>query len=351
MTFAGSGVAATTQTFAVPIGPNDAAAEGAETVLLTLSAPSGGVVLGSPSGGVLTIVDDEPTVWFSAASFSAKETAASALITVKRSGPLTSILNVDYLASDAGATVNADYKPTAGTLTFPPNVSTRTFLVGLLKDTLVEGPENVALTLSNPTPGTSLGTAPGSVTPGAASLTILDDDQTPTVQFSAATYSVSEASPKAIVTVKRTGSVGGTLTVDYSATDITTTNGPAGDYDLPAGTLTFPPRKTVQIITVPILPDAVPEGTETALLTLSNAISTDGTAAIAGTNPATLRITDNEPTVQFTAASYKVSEAATKATILVRRTGVVSAPASVDYQITGGTATNGVDYTLAIPAL
>ena len=59
--------------------------EGAETFRVTLSSPTGGGVLVSPSVATVTILDDESTVEFGAETYSAKETQANALVTVKRS--------------------------------------------------------------------------------------------------------------------------------------------------------------------------------------------------------------------------------------------------------------------------
>ncbi|MCP4593020.1 MAG: hypothetical protein GY842_19985 [bacterium] len=51
----------TTKSFAVPI-LDDVAIEGTETVLLELSTPTGGAVLGEPSSAVLQIIDDEASI-------------------------------------------------------------------------------------------------------------------------------------------------------------------------------------------------------------------------------------------------------------------------------------------------
>jgi len=48
----------TTRTFTVPVFP-DIAVEGNETVLLSLSSPTGGAILGPRSTATLTIVDND----------------------------------------------------------------------------------------------------------------------------------------------------------------------------------------------------------------------------------------------------------------------------------------------------
>jgi hypothetical protein len=122
--------------------------EGAETVNVTLSAPTGGAVLGAPGAAVLTIFDADPTVEFTATSYSVKETGLNALITVRRSGPPTGTVTVDFATSNGTATATLDYRAVSGTLTFVPGVTSRTFRGPILRDTLVEGPETVNLALT-----------------------------------------------------------------------------------------------------------------------------------------------------------------------------------------------------------
>jgi hypothetical protein len=59
----------------------------------------------------------------------------------------------------------------------------------------------------------------------------------------------------------------------------------------------------------------------------------------------------NQSTVQFSAANYSVQEDCTALTITVNRSGDLSAPASVDYFTTDGTATERRDYITALGRL
>lgn len=353
LTFPATGAGALVQTITVPI-IQDAAAEGAERFTVLLSSPTGGAALGSLATATVTILDDEPTLEFGAATYSVKESQPSAIVAVKRSGPLTGTVKVDYAMGDVGdtATAGVDYKAASGTLTFPSGVSIRHLVVPILRDTLVEGPETVTLTLSNPVES-SLGGASHAI------LTILDDDVTPIVQFSLATYTVNEATSRAVVTVRRTGNLTDRVTVDYAATAGSATNAPdpSADYELPSGTLSFGKGVAIRTISIPIVNDALDEGTETVNLLLTNAQNLDDAAhaAVGPLGAAVLNITDNEPTVQFSAAAYLVSEAATSALVTVRRTGSLVAPATVAYDATGGTAVrdtgSGGDYSLTAGTL
>ncbi len=332
-----------TQTFAVQTlavaGP-----QGNKTVGLSLASPMGGASLGTIPSAILTIVDDDPSIQFGAATFTASEAAAKATITVKRTGPATGTLMVDYSTSAGTATAGpgGDYTDTAGTLTFAPGVLSKTFTIPLLVDTVTEGDETVNLQLAaNPPLSVGIGTAPGAPTAGTAVLVIKDNDPQQRLQFTLPSYTVSEAAAKAVITVKRSGSNLGTVMVDYTVTDGTASFG--SDYSgATSGTLTFAPGQATRTFQVGIINDALDEGTETVNLQLSNP---QGGALLGTPAAAVLDITDNEPVVQFTTAKYTASETATKATITVKRVGSTAGTVMVDYQTSDGTATDTQDYT------
>jgi hypothetical protein len=108
-----------------------------------------------------------------------------------------------------------------------------------------------------------------------------------TLQFSAPTYSVNETGGSVTITVTRTGGSSGAVTVHYATANGTATAG--ADYTTSTGTLSWPSGDTAaKTFAIPILTDALVEGNETVLLSLT---SPTGGASL-GTAAATLTIID-----------------------------------------------------------
>ncbi|MCL5801659.1 MAG: hypothetical protein M1283_03930 [Gammaproteobacteria bacterium] len=140
------------------------------------------------------------TISFSNTLYTIGESAGTAVITVNRNGSTTGTSTVNFSVADGAApaaTAGLDYTPTVlGTLTFAPGENVKTFSVPILPDALVEGNENIALTLSNPSGGT-LGTA-------AATLTILDASSA-TIQPTTPTPPTGSGTPFTCANPKTTG--------------------------------------------------------------------------------------------------------------------------------------------------
>ncbi|MBM4093016.1 MAG: hypothetical protein FJ276_26950, partial [Planctomycetes bacterium] len=129
---------------------DDAAVEGNETVVLTLST-SASYTLGTPGSDTVTIADNEvvlPTVSIAATDPNAAEAGSdTGTFTVTRTGDTASALVVNYGVSGT-ATSGVDYASLSGTVTLGAGSSTATITVTPMDDSGYEGSETVTVTLA-----------------------------------------------------------------------------------------------------------------------------------------------------------------------------------------------------------
>jgi uncharacterized repeat protein (TIGR01451 family) len=153
---------------------DDNVVESDETVLVTLSAPTGGAGIGAGSATV-TILDEDNagSVAFGAASYTISEpTGAPAAknvltVTVLRSGGSDGAVSVDVATADGTAVAPGDYTPRSTTLSWADGVAgALSVQVTINPDSLVEPAETFSIGLSNPQGGVVLGT------PSSATITI-----------------------------------------------------------------------------------------------------------------------------------------------------------------------------------
>lgn len=151
----------TTKTFSVPIS-DDGTIDGNKTFAVTLSAPTGGATIDTPST-VVTIYDDETAAFgsgtfrFAQSSYNVTEGSGKATVIVNRVGGSKGTATVMYSTANNTALSGADYAATSGTLTFQQGEASKTFEVILYKDNQAnEGEETVSLMISSPT-GAMLG--------------------------------------------------------------------------------------------------------------------------------------------------------------------------------------------------
>ena len=215
---------ATPKTFTVPIIDNTVY-EPSETVNLTLSAPTGGAGLGTPSAAVLTINDNDPQPVLKINSVTLPEggagAATGAVFTVSLVGASAATTTVNYATADATASAGSDYQSANGTLTFAPGEVSKNISVSINGDTIVEPDETFTVSLSN---------AVGAViSTGSGTCTITNDD--PGTQFN---ISGSVTDPSA-------GGISGVtmiLHLDQAGTTLVTQTDANGNYaflNLPAG--------------------------------------------------------------------------------------------------------------------
>ena len=119
------------------------------------------------------------------------------------------------------------------------------------------------------------------------------------IQFNTATYLISEAAGRAVVTVNRLGDTSMAATVDYATNDsaglnpCSQLNGIASqrcDYVNTVGRLSFAAGEVSKTISIPLVDDGYAEGNENFNIVLSNPVG----AFLGSPSVATVTITDNE---------------------------------------------------------
>lgn len=330
------------KTFSVRIF-DDGLAEGNETVQLLLSNPTGGAAIVGTNSVPLIIEDNEVTLTFSTPAYVVNEGDSGATVTVQRSSGTNEVVTVFYATADITAVNGLDYigktnsATATNTLVFAPGEIFKTFTVSILEDTLVEGDESFSVRLFGPNGGAQL------ASPSNAVVTIVDNDSS--LGFSTNNYTVNEGATNVMVTVLRTNTSVGEVTINFATSNLTAVGG--ADYISTNGTLTFLEGENAATILIPIIDDASVEGDETFEIYLSN----PGGAVLGTPTVATVTIVDNDAGLRFSSPTYSISESGVSATITVLRTTVTNTTVSVNYATANGTATIGEDYTGAFGVL
>jgi ribosomal protein L35AE/L33A len=282
---------------------DDGLFEGNETFSLNLKNATGGATIGDPDTVVVTIVDDdesiEPgTLQFSSDTYYVGENGGSVAITVIRVDGSDGAASVKVVTGNGTAKKNKDYEKTTETLKWNDGYGgTKTFNVNILDDAKVEGDETFKLKLKK-AKGAKLGN------PKKVEVIIIDDDKssvncddvTDTVcpvlsvlQFSESTYSVNENKGTVTLTVIRTGSSEGEVSVVCVTSDESATAG--DDYDGSFETLIWADGDSKDKgCQIDILDDSNLEGSETFIVSIGRP---DG-AELGALNTVTVTILDNE---------------------------------------------------------
>src|SRR5262249_3667914 len=141
------------------------------------------------------------------------------LVTVERAGGFAGQVSVHLATSDGSAKSGSDYRATSTDVTFPPGDSQpRVIAIPILDDSAFEADESFQVSLSDPSEGASLGA------PSTAPVVIHDNDPSGpagSLQFAAASYSVSEGAGSVSVVITRTGGSSGQVTVTLASSNQT----------------------------------------------------------------------------------------------------------------------------------
>ena len=233
--------------------------------------------------------DNPPSLSINDVSYTESGSAGNATFTVTLSEVSGQEVTVDYASSDVSTTAGSDYTATSGTVTIAAGATSATFNVPVLTDTLDEANETATLTLSNASNAT--------ISDATGTLTIVDDDDAPTLSIG--DISFTEATGDATLTVTLSKVSGQDVVVSYATSDDTATAGT--DYTAGTGTITIPAGSTTATFDVAVTGDSLDEADETINVNLSsptNATIADGTGVI------TINDDDTAPTLSINDVSY-----------------------------------------------
>ena len=294
---------ATSGTIVIPSIIDDQADEADETIIITLSNPTG-AILGSDivHTAIITDNDNPPEIDFNTTSSSGAESVSSAGLTVDLSAVSNQNVTVDYAITGTATGSGEDYTLGAGKLTINAGETSGTITIAsIIDDPFDEPDETIIITLSNPVNAT-LGND------NAHTFTIIDNDTTPIINFSAPTSNGDESITSAALTLDLSVAPTQNVTLDFAVTG--TATGSGTDYTLADGTLTISAGETTGTITITdIIDDLLDEENETVIVTLSN----PSNATLGADNVHTYTINDNDSLPNIDSVSYTHLTLPTKA--------------------------------------
>ena len=330
---------------------DDSIAEATESFGLNLSEASGGAAIGAPASAFVIITDNDAPpspgrLQFALAEYRADENAGNALITVTRTDGSAGAVSASFNTTGISATAGADYQDVNTQVNFADgDVTPKTVLIPIINDSLDEPDETLALRLSAPTGGATLGLA-------EARLTITDDDaphQPGVIALSAIDYAVAENAGSVQITLLRSNGGNGAASVR-----LTTANDSAiapADYAASNTLVQWADGDVApKTVTIAIVNDTLIEGAERFVITLSQA-SGAGLGEIASGH---VTIVDDDTTPQptpgalrFETANASVDEAAGRIVLRVNRVNGSDGAVRVRYATQSGSATAGSDFEAA----
>ncbi len=317
-----------------------------ETFSLTISPPSTGDInlTSSDTVGIATIVNDDVASILSISDASVNEGNAgiqNITFNIELNAPRGVDITLPYTFADISATNGLDYNGTDGSVVITAGNLTAAITADVAGDLLVEPNETFSLTISPPLTGEINLTSSDTVGIG----TIVSDDIASILSVSDASINEGNAGTQNITfNIELNAPRGANITLPYTFTDITATNGL--DYNGTDGSATILAGNLMTTVTANVVGDLEIEGNETFSLTVSPPLTGDINLTSSDTVGIATILSDD------IASILSVSDAS----IIEGNTGTpnitfdieLNTPRGVDitlpYTFTDITATNGVDY-------
>ncbi|MFZ4715631.1 MAG: Calx-beta domain-containing protein [Bacteriovoracaceae bacterium] len=328
---------------------NDLLTEGNETLYVILKNPTN-ATLGSVFRQTITIIDDEsltslPSIALTSSTYNYLE---SDVVTTFIQANLTTLVGslttanydiyIPITITGGTAIQGVDYTTTQSYIIIPAGSTSGTFTFSFINDLVDESNETITILRGTPVGANATGTS-------TATVTITDNDNEPTISFTAATSNVNEDTASSVdveLTLSNASDIPQTFTLTPSGT---ATSGQ--DYNFSTQSFVIPAYATTYTVRVPILNDALYEGSQTIILTLTATAPLTLTGGGFTTNTITISESESVPNISFGASTINISEAAGTITIPITASVASETLTPIAFSTAGSTATNLTDYSLS----
>ena len=335
---------ATASTGKVTVTATDDDVDGADKAVIVSGTAANAHGITGPLSRTLKIVDDDLSVSFSSATYTAAEGGTAATVTVSLSEAPGRSVTIPIDASGRGGATTADFALSRTSLAFSRSEQSKTFTVTATDDTVDDDGERVAL---------SFGTLPAGVTPGspaAATVTLADnDDPEVTVSYSAATYSATEGGTEATVTVSLSADPERqvVIPIESAAADGATAQGePGADYSGVPASVTIASGSTSASFAVTATDDNIDDDGERVALSFG-ALPAGVTAG--NRKAATVDLDDDDaaPTVTLSLSASSIAENGGSSTVTASLSHPSSASTTVEVSAAAVAPAVADDFTLS----
>jgi len=257
----------------------------------------------------------------------------NALVAVSLSSPSNQPVTVDYSTANGTAVAGSDYQTVSGKLTFSKGVTSKSILVPVIGNQVIESDEAFFVNLKNAKRAT--------IANGQGVVSIVNDDTS--IRIGDVWLEEGNSGTTSFTfTIDLSVAIGQPVTVNYATADGSAMAG--SDYAAASGSLTISAGETSGTLTVLVNGDRLIEPDENFFVNLSNA--TIGTIT---DSQGRGYIYDDEPRIYISGAyAAEGNVGKTEFNFEVTLSYATDVPVTVDFDTTDGTATTtDSDYTAA----
>jgi len=238
-------------------------------------------------------------------------------------------VTVNYATQNGTAVAGSDYTAASGKVTFAVGEMSKTIMLPVKGDTVIEADEYFLVNLQN--------AKQAKIVDSQAVVTVVDDEP----QVSISDFSGDEGhsgTSSFNVTLNLSHAYGQAVTVNYSTQDGSAVAGE--DYQSASGSVSFAAGETAETIPVSVIGDRLAESDKYFLVNL-----TPGSNARIADSQGIVTIRDDEPRISITGASaYEGNSGTTPFTFTVSLSAPYDQPVTVNFATEDYTAIAGADY-------